>query len=503
VIKIQQVISSEVKGMKNLKIHRFALLVFSLSLTLFSCIPPSSKPLNTELPTTFPQNSKTQTPTQIPVLTVTQEQLFHPTSTPSIYGPILTPTKTIPRLQDITPTTPKTNTSELKSGQDIWRITSTEITRQIIVLGYTISPTWQDFPITYNFLTINFECVTGKSLIELYTKKDMGLTFIHDADGYSDIYVTDHLGEKHLATMIGDCWISIPLLPEKHGFTLFFSNLDPVNLSTSKPLLWRLDQIVFVSERLGNPDIFTMNPDRSEQTPIIKHPAIDIEPAISPDREKITFTSDREGTRDIYLYEFTGKIFTNLTSHPAEDGASVWAPNGNILAFHSIRNGNWDIFHMDISEMNVKNLTQHPASDKFPSWSSSGKNIAFQSNRDGNWEIYSINSDGSNPLRITNNPADDIHPAWSPTDSSLAFWTNRDGFWRLYLYDIETQMLTPITDYANPGKNISPPSWSSDGKKILFSIIRDGNQEIYLVNKDGSEPLRLTKQNAHDYDPDW
>ena len=37
------------------------------------------------------------------------------------------------------------------------------------------------------------------------------------------------------------------------------------------------------------------------------------------------------------------------------------------------------------------------------------------------------------------------------------------------------------------------PSWSPDGRKIAFVSTRDGNQEIYVMNADGSGQQNLTR----------
>ena len=39
--------------------------------------------------------------------------------------------------------------------------------------------------------------------------------------------------------------------------------------------------------------------------------------------------------------------------------------------------------------------------------------------------------------------------------------------------------------------------------KIAFSSWRDGNLDIYLINPDGSEEVRLTHHRAADTDPKW
>ena len=47
------------------------------------------------------------------------------------------------------------------------------------------------------------------------------------------------------------------------------------------------------------------------------------------------------------------------------------------------------------------------------------------------------------------------------------------------------------------------PDWSLDGKRIAFASQRDGNYEIYVMNADGSDQRRLTRDPADDYHPVW
>ena len=53
--------------------------------------------------------------------------------------------------------------------------------------------------------------------------------------------------------------------------------------------------------------------------------------------------------------------------------------------------------------------------------------IAFVSNRDGNWEIYVMNTDGGNQRNLTNNPAADLAPSWSPDGKRIVFQSDRGG----------------------------------------------------------------------------
>ncbi len=46
-------------------------------------------------------------------------------------------------------------------------------------------------------------------------------------------------------------------------------------------------------------------------------------------------------------------------------------------------------------------------------------------------------------------------------------------------------------------------AWSPDGRKIVFVSDRDGNGEIYVMNADGSEQRRLTRDPGNDSSPAW
>ena len=47
------------------------------------------------------------------------------------------------------------------------------------------------------------------------------------------------------------------------------------------------------------------------------------------------------------------------------------------------------------------------------------------------------------------------------------------------------------------------PSWSPDGKRIVFSSERDGDREIYVMDADGGNPQNLTNNPHRDGDPAW
>jgi TolB protein len=72
----------------------------------------------------------------------------------------------------------------------------------------------------------------------------------------------------------------------------------------------------------------------------------DTAPALSPDGSQIVFMSRREENWDIYIINVDGSGLERLTDDPADDGLPTWSPDGNAIAFVSNRGGPWAIWAM-------------------------------------------------------------------------------------------------------------------------------------------------------------
>jgi Tol biopolymer transport system component len=82
----------------------------------------------------------------------------------------------------------------------------------------------------------------------------------------------------------------------------------------------------------------------------------------------------------------------------------------------------------------------------------------------------------------------------------IAFTSLRDGNWEIYVMNSDGSY--PVRLTCESGWDIDP-SWSPDGKKIAFSADRGGGLGIYVMNADGSnQPIRLTYNGDESY-PTW
>jgi Tol biopolymer transport system component len=261
-------------------------------------------------------------------------------------------------------------------------------------------------------------------------------------------------------------------------------------------------KIAFASDRDGNSEVFTMLPNGSGLQRLSNHPANDTHPSFSSDGQKIVFTSDRDGNNEIYIMDtLNGTDQRRLTFHPGTDAMPALAPDGKNFVHHSNRGGNFDIFLSTIGGAGSVALTNDPGNDTEPSFSPKGDKIAFVSTRDGNPEIYVMTADGNNETRLTNNGLTEARPRFSHDGRRIVFARRVFGSSG---FDPQVVVMnadgTGATVLTTLGAN-SNPEFSGDDKQIFFNSSRDGNNEIYSMNLDGSNQVRLTSNAAADIAP--
>lgn len=259
-------------------------------------------------------------------------------------------------------------------------------------------------------------------------------------------------------------------------------------------------RIAFDSNRTGNPEIFSMNPDGTNPVNLSNNSATDANSSWSPDGKKIAFDSNRDGNIEIYVMNADGSNQIRLTFSPSVDGIPSWSPDGTKIAFNSFRDGNFEIYVMNADGTNQTRLTFNGASDLHASWSPDGTKIVFDSLRDGNAEIYVMNADGTNQTRLTNNATLDQTPAFSPDGTKIVF-QHQGSVGPAQIFVMNPDGASPV-QLTSTGGNFDPV-FSPDGAKIALVSNRDGNFEIYVMDADGTGQTRLTNNTLPDVSPSW
>lgn len=115
--------------------------------------------------------------------------------------------------------------------------------------------------------------------------------------------------------------------------------------------------------------------------------------------------------------------------------------------------------------------------------------ISHRSLPEGRPTIFIVNTEGTNvPIQVTPSQPSYLH-GWSPDGQSLTYCANRNGEMDVYTINIDGSNEVRLTD--SEGLN-DGPEYSPDGKYIWFNSMRTGLMQIWKMKTDGSEQTQMT-----------
>ena len=211
--------------------------------------------------------------------------------------------------------------------------------------------------------------------------------------------------------------------------------------------------------------------------------------------EDIVFVSTRDGNPEIYSVNADGTNLTRLTNNPANDDAPVWSPDGKRIAFASDRNGSWEIYVMNADGANVVRRTFSASSSGDPCWSPDGNRIVYSTQSgNGSLNIWTVSPDSGSPALLLETPGYDAHPALSPDGSRLAVisdWYAYDFVYDVFIANADGTGWTGLTGDIFDHVDYVRPSWSPDSAKLAVTIMQRTGVDQYItklgvMNADGT-----------------
>ncbi|NJW53647.1 DPP IV N-terminal domain-containing protein [Salinimicrobium oceani] len=270
-----------------------------------------------------------------------------------------------------------------------------------------------------------------------------------------------------------------------------------------------LQEIVFVTDRDGNSEIYVMDIHGENLRNITNNDSLDFSPSWSPDGQSLYFYSKRDGNAEIYSLKSGGADLTRLTNHPASDILPELSPDGETIVFMSDRDSlSRNIYLMNKDGSNIRPLTKNRFYEESPSWSKEGREILFtrqlrdsaDTSHAANGEIHIMDIKGENIRRLTRKTGYDSGARFSPNGKQIAFYGFNDKNWDLYIMNSDGTNLYNLT---NDSVECYSPDWSADGQWLVYTAGKKGNYNIWKIHISTKERIQLTNTNGRNESPVW
>lgn len=259
-------------------------------------------------------------------------------------------------------------------------------------------------------------------------------------------------------------------------------------------------RLAFASEK----ELYVMNVDGSglmkveEATELIAGFAGVYSPVWSPSGEQILFGLDNE----LYVFSLNDSSITKIAATPSN--AFIfnpnWSPDESWIVFNSQSGGVFLIQNKSPYEM--QQISTLWGSGNW-NWSSDGATVygnVFDPYENSPNEPIVFNIIEMSVMADSELQSDDTIIGLSPDGIKMLFQSSRNGTNEIYVSDLDGSNLIQLTQNDTPEKFVS---WSTDGTRIIYISNQDGNDEIYSIHIDGTEEKQLTATLVDEFKAEW
>ncbi len=193
------------------------------------------------------------------------------------------------------------------------------------------------------------------------------------------------------------------------------------------------------------------------------------------------------------LFNFCDEMIQQLTGTPGIANTHI--------AFVGLKNNAKEVYLTDILGDNLRQVTRHKNIVVSPRFVPNSAKLSYSSYHTGSQNLYITDLRQNKTTRaLSRRKGINVAPAWSPDGKRMILTLSKQGNPDLFLLDSKGEILQQLTKRS--GINVSP-TWSPDGRHIIFVSDRSGRPQLYRMELASKKTERITYEGKENAEPVW
>lgn len=224
----------------------------------------------------------------------------------------------------------------------------------------------------------------------------------------------------------------------------------------------------------------------------------DIHPTFSANGNQLAFIREKNSaSMQLCLFDLNTEKENQITSEHISINGFDWSPDDKSLFYASNRSGLYKLWQVRLSDKKSKILSTGDYQMVMPRVAETGRMIYAKMKDNVNIWTYKLGEKTAKTWLATNDL--NLNPVFSSNGKKICFTMNKNDVFQIWTANSDGTNKTPVTQFT--GQYLTSPRWSPDNKYIVFQGFLDGQADIYKVNAAGGIAENLTKSAADDHTP--